>query len=666
MSEKNTIAPNLLSFVDVLEDKRTLIAGNWVKNKVVKSVFSKRKISSKKFALSYGVPIIEYFISVVKGAQVAGDCPIMSKFVKFMISKDITPKEVFDICIGFRRSLITFMLSKQTVSQNPDVYMDEISEIFDANLSGVLDIFTNLYAESQKKIEIAKSQKDKLQQTLKIINSIKTKIIIVQDGRIILANKPFLEMTGVRDLKCLYLKYTSGFEYLSDVSLYEDEYKEDISKWIKKVCEENKSFQCAIYNEKAKKIYSYSGRITVMPVENVNQYIIALSNISEHIKDEKAIVDMLNHDELTGFRNYPTFENLTSKMIDKAKENKLRLFLAIVDIANLRYINDVKGASAGDMAISEVAEDLRFMVNKNIYLSRLNGSRFGVLLQYETEQAGYDWCIELYKKMKEHESKKIVAITEIDLNENINKSFLRSYDLIDQASVSGEEKIAHDFDDIIEYIELPDQKEFTDRLGKLKTLEMTLYFMELPIAADSKILSSTTDNAKISLSAKQIKIAKVGMKVYFKLERIGNIKASIKDIDEDNRRVTIDSFVIDKHTPLNRIAYRIQAGDDIKAYISENGRDYKVKVLDMNKEYIAVSIDRKRNFDINSLVYIDMLLPITDVSESCVTNATVTRIDNVPGGYKMVLLCHFDDSTQELLSRYIAKHQMDIIKNFQH
>ena len=666
MSEKNTIAPNLLSFVDILEDKRTLIATNWVKNKVVKSVFAKRKISSKKFALSYGVPIIEYFISVVKGAKVAGDCPIMSKFVRYMISKDITPKEVFDICIGFRRSLITFMLSKQTVSQNPDVFMDEISEIFDANLSGVLDIFTNLYAESQKKIEIAKSQKDKLQQTLKIINSITTKIIIVQDGRIILANKPFLEMTGVRDLKCLYLKYNSGFDFLGEVSLYEDEYKEDISKWIEKICEKNKPFQCAIYNEKLKKTYSYSGRITIMPLENVNQYIIALSNISDHIKDEKAIEDMLNHDELTGFRNYPTFENLLSKMLDKAKENNNRLFLAIIYISNLRYINDVKGAGAGDMTISEVAEDLRFMANKNIYLSRLNGSRFGVLLEYETEQASYDLCVELFKKMKEHESKNIVAITEIDLTENINKSFLRSYDLIDQVSVSGEEKIAHDFDDIIEYIELPDQIEFTDRLAKIKSLNMTLYFMELPIVSDVKILSSTAENVQIALSAKQIKIAKVGMKVYFKLERIGDIKASIKDIDEDNRRVTVDSFVIDKNTPLNRIAYRVQAGDDIKAYISENGRDYKVKVLDMNSEYIAVSIDRKRNFDINSLVYIDMLLPISDVPEACVTNATVTRIDNVPGGYKMVLLCHFDTSTQELLSSYIAKHQMDIIKNFQH
>lgn len=665
MINDKDLAPNLLSVIDYLDENRVLVATNWVKVSTVKPIFTDRKISIKKFRDSYAIPIIDYFIAVVRGEKLLGDCPIMGKFVRYMVTQGITPKEIFDICMGFRRSLISFLLKNKTVSQNTAPFMDEISIVFDANLSGVLDIFTDLYASAQKKIETAKSQKEKLQQTLKIINSINTKIIIVQNGRIILANKPFLEMTGVRDLKELYKNHKSGFDFFSEISMYENEYKNNISDWIEKICENNKPFQSEIYHDGKNKKHKYSGRITQMPVEGMKQYIITLSNISDHVKDEKAIEELLNYDELTGFRKFPIFEELLSKMIDKGKKESYRLFLAVVDIPDLRNINDTEGNEVGDMVISEVAEDLRLLVNKNIYLSRLNGSRFGVLLQYDTEQSSYDWCIEIFKIMKKRRHKKTVSITEVDLTENINNAFLRVYSLVDETNNSTEDKIGNDFEYILEYKELSDQNEFIKRFSKMKTFNATLFYKELPLSSDVKINFIENENVAITLTHKQIKVAEVGKNIYFKLDHVGTVKASIKDIDFDKRVVVLDSFIKDTHSPLNRIAFRVEAGDDVKAYISENDREYKIKILDINNEYIAVKIDRKRNFDINSLVYIDMLLPITDVPQSSVTNATITRIDKIPNGYKMVFLCHFDDSTQELLSRYIAKQQMEIIKSIQ-
>ena len=183
--------------------------------------------------------------------------------------------------------------------------------------------------------------------------------------------------------------------------------------------------------------------------------------------------------------------------------------------------------------------------------------------------------------------------------------------------------------------------------------------------SNMKLLSVTKESIKIALSSKQIKIAKTEMPIYFKLEKIGNIKAYIKDIDEDKRIATIDRFRFDKHSPLNRKIYRVKADENIKAYITDNNRDYDVEILDMNSEFISVEIDRRRNFDISSFIFIDMLLAISDIQVSCSTNATVTRIDKVADGYKMVLLCHFDNDNKEILTNYIAKHQMDIVRDFQ-
>ena len=665
MLNDKPLAPNLFSVIKYLNDNRITVATDWLKVDSVKSIFKDRNISTKKFREIYAIPIIEYFIAVVRDEKALGDCPIMSKFVKYMITHEITPKEIFDICMGFRRALIAFLLRNVKVSQNPAPFMDEISVVFDANLSGVLGIFTDLFSSSQIKMETTKSQKNKLQQTLKIMNSINTKIIIVQNGRIILANRPFLEMTGVKNLKGLYEKYKSGFDFFSEISMYEKEYRENLPQWIEKICEDNKPFQTEIYHEKKKKKHKYSGSITQMPVEGNQQYIITLSNISDHIKDEKAMEEILNYDELTGFRKFPIFEKLLSKMINKAKEDNSRLFLAVIDIPNLRNINDMEGNQVGDMVLAEVAENLRFFVNKNIYLSRLNGSRFGVLLEYETEQSSYDWCVEIFKVMKEKKYKKTVAITEVDLTENINNVFLRAYALVDKINNSVEDIVANDFEHIIEYKELGDQNEFTNRLSKIRKLYATLFYKELPLSGEVIINAVKNENVEITLTHKQMRVVEEGMHIYFKLEYIGNIKACISKIDLDSRVITLNSFTKDMHSPLNRIAFRVEAGDSIKAYISDNNRDYKVKITDMNSEHIAIVIDRKRNFDINSLVYLDMLLPIVEIAQSCVTNATITRIDKVPNGYKMVLLCHFDESSKDLLVKYINKQQMEIIKNIQ-
>ena len=189
--------------------------------------------------------------------------------------------------------------------------------------------------------------------------------------------------------------------------------------------------------------------------------------------------------------------------------------------------------------------------------------------------------------------------------------------------------------------------------------------MELPIAAEVKVLSTSLDSIKITLSNKQLKVAQVNMPIYFKLEYVGNVKAILEDIDIDKKIVTINMFRVNKHTPLNRELYRVQAQEGIKAYISDNNREYDVKIVDMSIDYVAIEIDRKRNFDINSLVYLDMLLPISDTLYPCVINATITRIDKVYGAYKMILLCHADTDSKEGLGKYIANRQMEIIHSFQ-
>ena len=654
-------AEKLLSVVTPLEENTTNIASNWVREEAVKSIFTARKISQKKFRDSYSIPIINYFISVIRKEKDAGDCPIMSKFVNYMLTKNITPREVFLICMGFRKALISFLLQEETVLKDPLPFMNEVAFIFDANLSGVLEIFTTSYADSQKKIEIAKAQQCKLQQTTKIINSINTKIMILQNDKITLVNKPFLEMTGTKNLENFYEKYEDGFGFFHNVNVYENEFKKDIAQWVEKVCKNKKHFKTNIYHELISKTLSYSGRITKLPSETDDQYIIALSNISEHIKDEEMLQDYLSHDEVTGFKNYSNFEKFLGEKVEKVGATNGRLFFAVVDIVNLREINTEKGREAGDKIVSEIAEDLRFIEDKKTHFARLEGSRFGILLEYGTEQKSYDWCLTLYHAIKERDAKMKIAATEVDFSQSINKLLIRSFALVEQENQTSK-VINNDFIHVIEYKELENQELFTSSLKQLKHIETSLFFMELPVVSKVKVLSINPNNAQLTLSSKQMDIAEVGMLIYFKLGTLGNIAANISQIDATKRTLTINEFKKDTHSPLNRKSIRIQAGDDIKAYIVHEETEYTVKILNMSEQFIAIEMDKTRNLDVNSVIYLDLLLPLSDKNRACKADATVTRVDKTPTGYKLVLLCHLDEKNKHIVSQYISEQQMRIIK----
>jgi diguanylate cyclase (GGDEF)-like protein len=664
MSDTQKITPNLFKISNLLEKNRIELASYWVEIVTLKALFKIRNISSLKFRNSYAIPILDYFIAVVRDEKSIGDCPAMSKLVHFLLSKEITPREVFDICTGLKRTLLIFLLAQKVVVNKPIPFVEELSSIFDANLSGVLEIFTNLYAVAQKKLATAKLQAVKLHQTLKIINNIDTKIIMINKGNIVLANEPFLNMLGVKHLNELDIGFKNELKFLNNISMYKNYFNSNQELWIKKVCKQSKPFVCEIFNEESKRSFYYSVRVTYMPDSTYGEYIMTFSNISEHIKDEKEFHYLLTHDELTGLRNYPAFEKLIWTKIDEVKKSKSRLFLVIIDIPELREMNKKEGLEYGDLIISKLIESLKFLVDKDVYLARLEGSRFGVLLEYKDELEAYDWSLKLYERVKKNHLRIILAMSEVDLSETINKLFLRVYELIEKSNRSEDKILLHDFKNIVAYKNLPNQDKYIENILHYKSVAMSLFYMELPIVFEAEIVSCMEDSVVLTLSSKQIGIAAVDMPIYFKLNSIGNIKAYIKEIDKKKNRVIIHKFRSDRHSPLSRRLFRVKVLDTIKAYIEESNREYSVEILDMNYEFIAIEIDRKRNFDFNSVVFIDMLLPMQDSFESLQLQAKIIRVEKNPQGYKMVLSFETDDESEKILQQYISNCQMKIMHDF--
>lgn len=544
MSQDKKLYPVLSLLLQDIKKYKVAIATSWVKKDTVKVVFEQRKISLKQFRDSYGVPIIEYFISVIDETKPLGDCPVMSKLVKYLLAKNISPKEVFDICMGFRFVLVGFLLQKKSVVNNATFFMNEIATIMDANLSGVLEIFTTANKKSQEKLQSLETEKERL------------------------------------------------------------------------------------------------------------------------IKEKEELVEGVSYDELTGFINYGAFEKVLIENIATSLEDKQRLFLAIVDIPNLRSVNLSKGREAGDAIIISLAEDLKALEQENIYMARLEGDRYGVLLKYEQEQKAYDWCVNLYKSFSDKEEKKVFSVTEIDTAESLTKLFIRAYDLVDEVNSTEDMIINTDFTKIEHFVELSDQNEFISEFEKVKLLETSVYYKELPMNHKSDIVRIHNNQLVISASQKQVKISEVGKFVYFPHENLGNVKANIQSLNENNSEITLDSFRIDIHSPLDRKLYRVQASSDFRGFIRDNNRDYDIEILDLNNKFVALKIDRKRNFDIGSSFTLEIRMIINNEAKNFTTQSTVVRLEKVLGGYKIVVSCTPNEDNEEMLQDYISSFQRNIIQDF--
>ncbi len=89
---------------------------------------------------------------------------------------------------------------------------------------------------------------------------------------------------------------------------------------------------------------------------------------------------LLIHDALTGAYNRHFFVELSQQAIRQSRMREQPASMLMLDLDNLKQINDHHGHAAGDMALAQVAEACRGALSANDLLGRLGGDEFCVLL----------------------------------------------------------------------------------------------------------------------------------------------------------------------------------------------------------------------------------------------------------------------------------------------
>jgi diguanylate cyclase (GGDEF)-like protein len=104
-----------------------------------------------------------------------------------------------------------------------------------------------------------------------------------------------------------------------------------------------------------------------------DQIAVALDRARQHTKEART-------DYLTGLANRPEFERAIDRAVASAERHKRRLALMMIDLDNLKDINDTYGHHVGDEAIRVLASELQRAVRATDTCGRLGGDEFGVAM----------------------------------------------------------------------------------------------------------------------------------------------------------------------------------------------------------------------------------------------------------------------------------------------
>ena len=108
--------------------------------------------------------------------------------------------------------------------------------------------------------------------------------------------------------------------------------------------------------------------------------IITLENVTNEIAKDEALKDSIMHDFLTGLPNRAKFSEDITSYFSNAKENDTFTAFLLVDIDNMKGINDLKGHQKGDEILCQSADILRMFERSKITSYRFGDDEFMVVI----------------------------------------------------------------------------------------------------------------------------------------------------------------------------------------------------------------------------------------------------------------------------------------------
>jgi diguanylate cyclase (GGDEF)-like protein/PAS domain S-box-containing protein len=128
--------------------------------------------------------------------------------------------------------------------------------------------------------------------------------------------------------------------------------------------------------------------------ERIAGYLGIAFDITERKKLTEYVNHLAHHDQLTGLPNRVLLEDRMRQSIQRAKRNRHKVALLMVDIDYFKRINDSLGHTAGDALLDSVAKKLCSAVRQTDTVARMGGDEFVIIMPEFRDEKDAEKCAE--------------------------------------------------------------------------------------------------------------------------------------------------------------------------------------------------------------------------------------------------------------------------------
>jgi diguanylate cyclase (GGDEF)-like protein/PAS domain S-box-containing protein len=128
--------------------------------------------------------------------------------------------------------------------------------------------------------------------------------------------------------------------------------------------------------------------------DKIAGYLGIAFDITERKKLTEYVNHLAHHDQLTGLPNRLLLEDRMRQAIQRAKRNRHKVALLMVDIDYFKRINDSLGHTAGDALLDLVAKKLCSAVRQTDTVARMGGDEFVIIMPEFRDERDAERCAE--------------------------------------------------------------------------------------------------------------------------------------------------------------------------------------------------------------------------------------------------------------------------------
>ncbi len=221
-------------------------------------------------------------------------------------------------------------------------------------------------------------------------------LVVDRGGQIALTNARFAEMWRIDETLI-----ASGDD--DQLLGYVVEQLRDQAAFIAKVQElyqsDSKSFDTLQFKDG--RVFERYSR-PLMNDGTVDGRVWSFRDVSERRHAEAQLVDLANHDALTGLLNRRRFSEEIEQQLSTARRYDLHGALIFLDLDQFKDVNDSLGHGAGDEILIGLALLLRERLRESDVIARLGGDEFAILLPHADEGEACRVADEVLEAIRTH------------------------------------------------------------------------------------------------------------------------------------------------------------------------------------------------------------------------------------------------------------------------